>query len=262
MFGKISSEFRFMRQVTAENPPGTYLRYRMARLRRRPGAMQLTSEGQDLHVRPAGLDLTVARTARREFGVLAHLYPRDMEGVIIDAGGFIGSAALELSRLYPKARVLSIEASRENYEMVRNNTAHVPQIEVIHAALTTDDAPARLALKNRDTGAWGFSIASAEGSDMEEVDSLPISKLMGLVGDAPLLIFKMDIEGAETPLLVPDAPWLARTRVLMIELHERIVPGCEAAFFAANAGRCILTTEGEKFITIAPGYFPEHRDSP
>lgn len=257
MFGKILSELRFMRQFKAENGLDGYLAYRMGRLRKTSAPITVTSRGQKLKLRPSGPDLSVARIAHSEFNVLAHLYPRDVEGVIIDAGGFIGTAALELSRIYPKARVITIEPSSENHALLKENTAQNPQIEVINAALTTDDAPASLRLQNRDTGAWGFSIAAEAGSDMEEVATLSITALMDKIGNAPILIFKMDVEGAETPLLTPGADWLARTNVLMIELHERIVPGCEAAFFSANQGRCVLATDGEKFISVGPGFFAD-----
>ena len=93
------------------------------------------------------------------------------------------------------------------------------------------------------------------GTDMETVPTLSISALMEMVGDDPILIFKMDIEGAETVLLTPGADWLARTNVLMIELHKRIVPGSEAAFFAASADRCVVTSDGAKFISIGPRFF-------
>ena len=102
-----------------------------------------------------------------------------------------------------------------------------------------------MCIRDRATGA----------QDLEQVPTLPISALMERVGSEEILIFKMDIEGAETPLLTPGAEWLARSRVLMIELHERIVPGCEAAFFTANADRCVLSSGGEKFISVGAPFF-------
>lgn len=257
MTNALFAEWAFMRQFRRENGLRGYLEYRRKRLLGMPDPMTVWHRGQRLKLRATGPDLSVARGAYGEFSVLKHLYPRDQTGVIIDAGGFIGSAALELARLYPKARILTIEPSSENFALLQHNIAAHPRIVAIHAALMADDAPPTLALQDRATGPWGYSVATSGAADLEQVPTLTISNLMALVGDDDLLIFKMDIEGAETALLTPEAPWLARTGVLMIELHERITPGCEAAFFAANDGRGILRAGGEKFLSIGPDYFAE-----
>ena len=255
MFAAMSAEWAFLRQFRRENGLRGYLEYRAKRLLGVTEPLTIWQRGRRIKLRATGPDLSVARGARAEFSVLEHLYDRDQTGVIIDAGGFIGTAALELARLYPKARILSIEPSSQNCALLRQNVAQYPQIEVIHAALAEDGAPPTLALQDRKTGPWGYSVATSGAADLEEVPVLTISGLMGLVGDEDLLIFKMDIEGAETALLTPQPRWLARTGVLMIELHERITPGCESAFFTANGGRCIVQAGGEKFLSIGPGYF-------
>lgn len=147
----------------------------------------------------------------------------------------------------PDLNVIRI-ARPENFTLLEQNIAGNDRIEAVHAALTTDDAPEILKLQNRQTGAWGVSIApTAEGQDMEEVRSLRISDLMKKIG-------------SETPLLTPGAAWIARANVLMIELHERIMTGCEAAFFAANVGRCILVPGGEKFVSNGPGYLARQEE--
>lgn len=255
MIDALTAEFAFLKQFGKENGLRGYLDYRVRKFRGLERPVTIFDNGQALRIRPTGPDLSVARMARQEFSALAHLYRRDQRGVIIDAGGFIGSAALELSRLYPNARVLSIEPSSQNVALLRENTAGHPQIEVIHAALTTDEAPATVALQDRETGPWGFSVATTDAAELEQVPTLAISTLMEQVGEEDLLIVKMDIEGAEAGLLTPQAAWLDRTGVLMIELHERIVAGCEEAFFAANAGRCIVPSGGEKFLSIGARYF-------
>lgn len=258
MFGKISAELNFLRRICRENGLSAYLGYRMRRLRGDTTPLSLTTDGQRYRMRATGPDLQVAWTARTEFSVLERLYPRDQTGVIIDAGGFIGSASLELARLYPKARILTIEPSSENFSLLKENIAGHPQIEPIHAALAQDGAPATLSLQDRATGPWGYSIATHGAPDLEQVPVLTMSALMDLVGGEDLLIFKMDIEGAETALMQSNTDWLSRTNVLMIELHERITPGCEDTFFEANANRCIVQAGGEKFVSIGREYFAKH----
>jgi hypothetical protein len=47
-------------------------------------------------------------------------------------------------------------------------------------------------------------------------------------------LLKLDIEGAEREIFgASDLDWMARTNAIIIELHDRFRPGCEAAFFSA-----------------------------
>jgi hypothetical protein len=56
-------------------------------------------------------------------------------------------------------------------------------------------------------------------------------------------------------MLAPGCPAspLDTTRVVLAELHERIVPGCEAVFAAAIANRSSSAADrGEKILSIRP----------
>ncbi len=255
MIRKIFSELRFFKAFTSENSVSAYLDYRRSRMQGSDKTMDIKRRGVNYRIRPSEPDMTVLQDTAIEISVLKHVHGPDAEGVIVDAGGFIGSAAIEMAKLFPKARIITIEASSRNFEVLKHNVAAYPLIEPVHAALTDDNAPDVLQLRNRGTGAWGYSVTEGEGGNVEEVPTLHMSKLLEMVGDEPIMLFKMDIEGAETSLL--ETPyWLERTGVLLIELHERIVAGCEATFFKANKGRCIIKAGGEKFISTGRAFFP------
>ena len=49
-------------------------------------------------------------------------------------------------------------------------------------------------------------------------------------------LLKLDVEGAEREIFdADDLDWMSITHAIMIELHDRFRPGCEAAFL--NAAR-------------------------
>jgi hypothetical protein len=50
-------------------------------------------------------------------------------------------------------------------------------------------------------------------------------------------LFKIDIEGAEKEVLSENNEWLSRTKILIIELHDKKKKGCSNAFFSALSGR-------------------------
>ena len=54
-----------------------------------------------IEVRKGTLDMEVAMSCLTgEFEPVQHLLPRDYNGIILDAGGYIGTAALALSRIF------------------------------------------------------------------------------------------------------------------------------------------------------------------
>lgn len=88
------------------------LKYRAAKLLRLP-CVSLPIRGHSVAVRPRTHDLRVALTSLgREFDRLRSLLDPDFDGIIVDAGGYIGSAALRLSDLFPAATIVSIEPRR------------------------------------------------------------------------------------------------------------------------------------------------------
>jgi hypothetical protein len=66
---------------------------------------------------------------------------------------------------------------------------------------------------------------------------------------------KMDTDAAERQVLAESlSPWLDRTRVLAVELHERHVPRCTATLEQALTGRpCRRSQHGE--YTIATFHY-------
>ena len=89
-----------------------------------------------LSIRPNTTDLRVARElvdgafheAIRAAKPLQH-------GLIIDAGGYIGTAAIAFANAFPDALIVSLEPSRLNFEMLRKNTKHLPNVVALNKAL-------------------------------------------------------------------------------------------------------------------------------
>ena len=68
------------------------------------------------------------------------------------------------------------------------------------------------------------------------MSSRRLDLLLAEISRARLLLIKLDIEGAEKEIFdAGDLDWMNITHAIMIELHDRFRPGCEAAFL--NAAR-------------------------
>jgi len=150
---------------------------------------------------------------------------------IVDAGAHIGLASLWFANRYPDATIIAIELEPANYEMLRRNTAHCPNVHAVHAALWAKDEPVHLTDPGR--GSWGF-VASTNGSG-QPVPAVTIAGLMETFGLERIDLLKLDIEGAERDVLTESGAWLPHVEAVVAELHDSINPGCSRAFYLATA---------------------------
>lgn len=210
---------------------------------------------RQINVRSRTRDLSVAIDSLcQEYEGLSSLLPKGFDGLVIDAGGYIGTAAIRLAELFPHATVVSVEPSSENLGILRLNTAGASRIHVLHAALTSRDGQSVM-LRDPQFNEWGFTLVDIEGAtavDLEEVRSISVAGLHKAFGkDVGFL--KMDIEGAEVEVLNDEGLQSVAPSVLFVELHERTVPGCMAAFDKFGRGRANYKGSGEKYLSLALG---------
>ncbi len=217
--------------------------------------MGIRVRGVPLHIRTATPDAQVATSCLRgEFADVIHAMPGGIaNGLVIDAGGYIGTAAIAFAKAWPSARIVSIEPSGDNYRMLVKNVAAYPNIRPVRAALGAE--PGKIVLRDRGTGNWGFTVTESPDDHaavaIEEVDLITVDKIMADEDAQRIEVFKIDIEGAELGLLSTEPAWVARTGAICIELHERIASGCEAAFKRATIGRTNRQLDGEKVLSLA-----------
>lgn len=252
------TEVRQLHHIVAENGLSAYVKFRLRRLVGSQTPMALTLRRTKLLVRPASPDVIVAlESMGSEFHPVSMLFDRDREGLIIDAGGYIGTAALAMARLYPKATIVSVEASRENHALLEKNVAGQANIHVLKRALVAKGGPETLSLGNRGTGQWGFTVMPGADPTGDTVRTITFDEILKDFGFDRILLVKMDIEGAEDGLLKDDTDWLEKSGALFIELHERIVPGVNDAFRSANQARCVVRSSGEKYLSLSRDVLPE-----
>ena len=60
---------------------------------------------------------------------------------------------------YPGVRVIAVEASESNFNLLVRNTSAFPNIEPVHAALWPQ--PGSLVLTDPGTGLWGLQVRDA-----------------------------------------------------------------------------------------------------
>ena len=225
----------------------------------RQSVLRIDVYGRSLFLRTASTDYTVAvSTFSGEFKSIAGMFDRNVTGLIVDAGGYIGTAAIALSEMFPKAKVVSIEASEENFEMLKRNIEGHPNIVAINAALMAATAEKSVTFVDRGEREWGFAVKTEKDDSAKvlgTVSSISMEQIMEDFGFDEIMICKMDIEGAERDVLRDSKDWIDKVKVLVLELHDRFVPGCRDAFLESSRERFVFKDTGEKFISVGKSMF-------
>ncbi len=209
--------------------------YLAGRLRPKAAARRVTlmAPGIDLPitVRLGTSDLIVFEDifVKREYDWTFSAAPQ----LILDAGGHIGLSAAYFAVRYPEATIIAIEPDADNFDLLKVNTAHFPNVHAIRAALWHESG--RISLRDPGLGSWGFQVAAADkpGPPTDLVRAITIPEIIEEFGLGRIDLLKIDVEGSEKEIFAGCATWLSKVDVICIELHDRLKEGCSSVFYQA-----------------------------
>lgn len=176
--------------------------------------------------------------------------------VIIDCGANVGFAAVFFKNMFPDAKIISVEPESSNYDMLVKNTAAYSDIITYKNGIW--NKPARLKIENTQVDNWAFQVREVAGDQPYDVEAISIDKIMQDHNIDVIDILKIDIEGSEKELFELNADyWLSRTKVLIIELHDRMRPGSSKAVYKALVKYDFeLKRKGENDFYFIKGHAP------
>jgi FkbM family methyltransferase len=142
--------------------------------------------------------------------------------LIIDAGANIGASAVFFALTFPTALVIAIEPEPGNFALLVKNAQGL-NIRCLQAALASADGQAEI--RDPGEGNWGFRAEPTQstggGIPCVTIDSLYRETCNDTV--FPFIV-KVDIEGGEEEVFAHNTEWVARTPVLVAELHDWLLP--------------------------------------
>lgn len=153
--------------------------------------------------------------------------------LILDAGANIGASVVFFAMHFPRAHILALEPAADNFELLSANTAGL-DVDARFAAIGARDGEA--ALVDPGHGEWGYRTGAGKGVAVQAASRLVQEKLAA--GYTPYLA-KIDIEGGEAELFARDTGWADRFPLLIIELHDWMLPRARTSrgFLRWAAGR-------------------------
>jgi len=151
--------------------------------------------------------------------------------VIIDAGANIGLFSILMKNRFPEARVICIEPDQENHEVLKRNLGPYNQVEIVNAGLW--NSVTKLTIRDK-YNAGHSALVVEEDAIKGKVDAVTIDSVIQSYDLERIDILKIDIETSEKDLFLKNfEQWLPKVRVIIIELHDWLKPGCSRVFFEA-----------------------------
>lgn len=136
---------------------------------------------------------------------------------ILDCGANIGLASLYFKQRYPQARITAFEADPSLASMCRRNLEAngASDVEVRDTAVWIGAGTLDFACEGTDSGAIATLESGVGGSNTQ----VPSERLRDWL-DETVDLLKLDIEGAELPVLHDCRGRLHNVRAITIDLHE------------------------------------------
>jgi FkbM family methyltransferase len=184
--------------------------------------------GQPLFCRPGTSDADVLWDT---FVGAYHLPPVAVRpgSTIVDLGANVGYTMAHLGYIAPDARLIGVEMDADNVALARRNVAHLgSRATVIHAAVWGDQAGLSHLEYDLSAASWGFraevpdAAASAPRAGAMKVRAVTLDSLFGEHDVGTVEYLKMDVEGAEGPILGSAGGWTRHVRSMKIEVHEPV----------------------------------------
>lgn len=164
---------------------------------------------------------------------------------VLDGGANVGCAAVYFAHRWPAARIVAVEPDRQNFDLLVRNVAGYPTVTPLLAALWSH--PTRLQIEDPDDEPWALRVVEGDGT----VEGITVEAAAQAAGLDGFDLVKLDIEGAEIEVLATSPAWLGPVQTLVIEPHEWLRPGCDAALRAALAGgEFAESTSGENVVAV------------
>lgn len=195
--------------------------YRMKRknVRLRPEGFR-----EDVYLRVGTSDFFTAMEIKKSYDVS----PKCSVKNIIDLGGNIGLTSAYLASKFPKAKIVTVEPEASNFELLKVNVAPYPNIIPVNKGVFHKECYLRIINEEADNNCFHLE----ESEEVTSIHAISIPSLMQQYGMETIDILKMDIEGGERYLFNEQAyEWLSKVKILMIELHDRVYPGCSKLLF-------------------------------
>lgn len=147
-----------------------------------------------------------------------------LDGLVVDVGANHGTFTDTIRRLEPRSCVIAVEPEPTNVEHLRRRFAGDPAVTIVDSAVSDRAGTSMLNVtKGTEFASLHAPLGSLQaeyGAASEVVGTADVrtATLDEIVGDRPVRLLKVDVQGHELALLRGATATLARTEALLIEV--------------------------------------------
>lgn len=164
-----------------------------------------------------GYDLTNSNRVAQIRAFYERLVGAGEAPLILDLGANIGLVSSYFHQIYPEARIVAVEPDEGNCELARQNLPD--RSTLLKSAISSKAGHANLV----DTGRnCGFRV---EPTSDGGVNMITVPAILEEFREARPFLIKIDIEGFEEDLFSSNLEWIDKFPILVIELHDWMLPG-------------------------------------
>ena len=160
--------------------------------------------------------------------------------LIIDCGSNIGSSSVYFNKIFPESNIASVEADNKSFEFSKKNINFKSSL-LINKVINCENNSVNFLSDYEDNRA---SKVTNEGGKL--IESITINEIiydLNYKNNKPFLI-KIDIEGFESNLFSKNYDWIDEFKVIIIEIHDWMLPNESNSFNFLNA---MVETMNKKF---------------
>ncbi|MFA6378418.1 MAG: FkbM family methyltransferase, partial [Candidatus Omnitrophota bacterium] len=187
--------------------------------------------GHPFYIRPrVASDLSEYRLISHYYGVIDNVVSPQF---IVDCGAYIGATAIYYLNTYPQVHVVALESDPQTFAVLEKNLApYRDRVRLINKAIWPRDA--NLVVVRKENNQWGNFVREAQAGEEPEIFTTTIQDVLRQSSFSKMDVLKMNVEGAERFVFADhQEDWLPKTKNIVIDLHDRIWPGCSDAVFTA-----------------------------
>lgn len=170
--------------------------------------------------------------------------------LIIDGGAYIGYSTIFFANKFPDAQIIAVEPNPFNYALLRENTINYQNIQLINAGIWNKHT--LLKIKDGIHDYWKTKVEEIVDGQEDSCEAVTIGGLLRNSSFTEIDILKLDVEGSEKEIFSDGyEEWLDKVKIILIELHDWLRPGCsEAVYSAINKYNFDQFTKGENTIFL------------
>ena len=169
-----------------------------------------------------------------DFGVMTHFFTpqidfdtkNDKPNIIFDIGANIGIETFRFRKLFPFSKIISIEANKENFNILKKNLDQDKNVVTLNLGIWNEKTKLKLKKSNKNSS-QSFSYEKLDSNEKGEefIDADTIQGVIDKFSISEIDILKIDVEGAENFIFDNSCDfWISKVKTIIAECPDSDAP--------------------------------------